>query len=72
MRFINFNVKFNIEDWAKWAEESEIDGRAINFALYYGNEIFKKHNNVQTVNDFHSSLHKHTVCQIVISKALYP
>lgn len=50
MRFINFNVKFNIEDWAKWAEESEIDGRAINFALYHGNEIFKKHNNVQTVN----------------------
>lgn len=49
-RFINFNVKFNIEDWAKWAEESEIDGRAINFELYYGNEIFKKHNNIQTVN----------------------
>ena len=50
MRFINFNVKFNIEDWAKWAEEAEIDGRAINFELYYGNEIFKKHNNIQTVN----------------------
>lgn len=49
-RFINFNVKFNIEDWAKWAEEAEIDGRAINFELYYGNEIFKKHNNIQTVN----------------------
>ena len=49
-RFINFNIKFNIEDWAKWAEESEIDGRAINFALYHGNEIFKKHNNIQTVN----------------------
>ena len=49
-RFINFNVKFNIEDWAKWAEEAEIDGRAINFELYYGNEIFKKHNNIQAVN----------------------
>ena len=49
-RFINFNVKFNIEDWAKWAEEAEIDGRAINFELYYGNEIFKKHNNIQIVN----------------------
>ena len=49
-RFINFNVKFNIEDWAKWAEKAEIDGRAINFELLYGNEIFKKHNNVQTVN----------------------
>jgi len=49
-RFINFNLKLNIEDWAKWAEEAEIDGRAINFELLYGNEIFKKHNNVQTVN----------------------
>ena len=49
-RFINFNVKFNIEEWAKWAEEAEIDGRAINFELLYGNEIFKKHNGVQTVN----------------------
>ena len=49
-RFINFNVKFNIEDWAKWAEEAEIDGRAINFELLYGDEIFKKHNNVQTIN----------------------
>ena len=27
-RFINFNLKLNIEDWAKWAEEAEIDGRA--------------------------------------------
>lgn len=49
-RFINFNLKLNIEDWAKWAEEAEIDGRAINFELLYGDEIFKKHNNVQTVN----------------------
>ena len=49
-RFINFNLKLNVEDWAKWAEEAEIDGRAINFELLYGDEIFKKHNNVQTVN----------------------
>ena len=49
-RFINFNVKLNIEEWAKWAEGAEIDGRAINFELLYGNELFKKHNNVQTVN----------------------
>lgn len=49
-RFINFNVKLNIEDWAKWAEINGIDGRAINFELLYGEEIFKKHNNIQTVN----------------------
>lgn len=49
-RFINFSIKLNIEDWAKWAESTEIDGRAINFELLYGEEIFKKHNNIQTVN----------------------
>ena len=49
-RFINFNLKLNIEDWAKWAEEAGIDGRAINFELLYGDEIFKKHNSVQTIN----------------------
>lgn len=49
-RFINFNLKLNIEDWAKWAESTEIDGRAINFELLYGEELFKKHHDVQTVN----------------------
>lgn len=49
-RFINFNLKLNTEEWAKWAESAEIDGRAINFELLYGEEIFKKHNNIQTVN----------------------
>lgn len=49
-RFINFNLKLNTEEWAKWAESAEIDGRAINFLLLYGEEIFKKHNNIQTVN----------------------
>ena len=27
-RFINFNLKLNTEEWAKWAESAEIDGRA--------------------------------------------
>lgn len=49
-RFINFNIKLNIEEWAKWAEGAGIDGRAINFELLYGQEIFKKHHDVQTVN----------------------
>ena len=49
-RFINFNLKLNVEDWASWAECNNVEGRAINFALLYGNEIFKKHNNVQTIN----------------------
>ena len=49
-RFINFNLKLNVEDWASWAEFNNVDSRAINFCLLYGEEIFKKHNNVQTIN----------------------
>lgn len=39
-----------MKDWAKWAEEVGIEGKAINFALLYGDEIFMKRNGVQTVN----------------------
>lgn len=49
-RFINFNLKLNVEDWASWAEFNNVDSRAINFCLLYGEEIFKKHNNIQTIN----------------------
>ena len=49
-RFVNFNLKLNINDWASWAEFNNIDSRCINFELLYGEEIFKKHNNIQTIN----------------------
>lgn len=49
-RFVNFNIKLNIKDWASWAEFNHVDNRAINFCLLYGEEIFKKHNGVQTIN----------------------
>ncbi len=49
-RFVNFNLKLNVEDWASWAEFNRIDSRCINFELLYGEEIFKKHNGVQTIN----------------------
>ena len=49
-RFVNFNLKLNVEDWASWAEFNNIDSRCINFELLYGEEIFKKHNNIQTIN----------------------
>lgn len=49
-RFINFNLKLNVDDWAAWAEFNDIDSRAINFCLLYGEEIFRKHNGIQTVN----------------------
>lgn len=48
-RYINFNLKMDVKEWAQWAENNEIESKAINFALMYGEEIFKKHNNVQIV-----------------------
>ena len=49
-RFVNFSVKLNVEDWASWAEFNKVDSRCINFGLQYGDEIFKKHGQIQTIN----------------------
>lgn len=49
-RYVNFNLKLDVKDWASWAEFNSVDSRAINFCLLYGEEIFKKHNGVQTIN----------------------
>ena len=38
-RMVTFNVKFDINSWAEWAENHQIDGRAINFLLSYHNEL---------------------------------
>lgn len=49
-RFVCFNLKASSKDWASWAEFNRVEGRAINFALLYWEEIFRKHNGVQTIN----------------------
>lgn len=41
-RYITFNVKFDSKAWAEWAEYSNLDGRAINFLLSYGNELMDR------------------------------
>lgn len=41
-RLVNFSVKFDSKVWAKWAEENNIDGRAINFLLTYGDELMDR------------------------------
>ncbi len=48
-RYIDFKVHFDIPCWAEWAESYGLEGRGINFALAYGNEIFKN-DGVQAVN----------------------
>ena len=39
-RFLNFDVEFSLDAWSKWAEETKVDGRCINFVLSYSNELF--------------------------------
>lgn len=48
-RMITFDVNFDVDLWAKWAETAGIDGRAINFALFNGEQLFKN-DGVQVVN----------------------
>lgn len=39
-RYLTFNMEFNLDDWSSWAEKVGIDGRAINFAMSYGDKLF--------------------------------
>ena len=41
-RMVTLNVKFDIDSWAKWAEENELDSRAINFLLSYSYELMDR------------------------------
>lgn len=49
-RMITLSGKFDIKEWAAWAESFGIDGRAINFALLYSDEIFESKNDVYIAN----------------------
>lgn len=68
-RYISTELKFNVQDWAKWAEEEGIDGRCINFMLMHGRDFIEKEgskvnprsmvlffNAISSVKDFGSSL----------------
>jgi hypothetical protein len=45
-RFPDYNLEFEIDSWAKWAEAANIDSRAINFALSYSQDLFYEKNGV--------------------------
>lgn len=48
-RMVTFDVKFDVDSWAKWAEMSEIDNRVINFMLNYSHELMAE-------NDTHTHI----------------
>lgn len=49
-RFINFPVKFDVNEWSQWAEFRGIEGRGINFCLSYADELFKPENELIGIN----------------------
>jgi len=68
-RYITFDMKWEPNVWAEWAEKSGIDERAINFTLLNGNEIIKEdkpeinprslvkfYNSLRTIKDYESNL----------------
>lgn len=54
-RFISFNLIFDKECWARWAEEQSIDGRCINFLLKHS-EVIKGEVNSRSITNFFNAI----------------
>ena len=54
-RFISVMLKFDVNVWAKWAEESNIDGRCINFMLM-NPELVTQKVNPRSITTFFNSI----------------
>jgi len=54
-RFMSFNLIFDKECWARWAEEQEIDGRCINFLLKHS-EVIKGEVNSRSITNFFNAI----------------
>lgn len=54
-RFITAELKFDIDCWAKWAEENDIDSRCINFLLM-NPELVKGDINPRSITTFFNSI----------------
>jgi hypothetical protein len=54
-RYITANLDFDIDCWAKWAEEEGIDSRCINFLLRYP-EMVTKQTNARSITTFFNAI----------------
>jgi hypothetical protein len=54
-RFISTEVKFDVNVWAKWAEQVNIDGRCINFLLMHP-ELVSQSVNPRAITTFFNSI----------------
>tara|TARA_R110002020_G_scaffold36503_5_gene109828 strand:+ start:22264 stop:23532 length:1269 start_codon:yes stop_codon:yes gene_type:complete len=54
-RYITANLKFNVEVWARWAEEAQIDTRCINFLLL-NPELVTQETNARSITTFFNAI----------------
>ena len=54
-RYITANLKFDVNVWARWAEEQHIDTRCINFLLLHP-ELVNKETNARSITAFFNSI----------------
>jgi len=54
-RYITANLKFNVEVWARWAEEAGIDTRCINFLLL-NPELVTQETNARSITTFFNAI----------------
>ena len=54
-RFITTQLKFDVETWAKWAEQEGIDGRCINFLLM-NPELVTQDTNARSITTFFNAI----------------
>ena len=54
-RFITANLKFDVDVWAKWAEEEGVDCRCINFLLMHP-ELVTQETNARSITTFFNSI----------------
>ena len=54
-RYITANLKFDVDVWARWAEESKMDTRCINFLLMHP-ELVTQETNARSISTFFNSI----------------
>ena len=54
-RYITANLKFDVDVWARWAEETDIDTRCINFLLLHP-ELVTQETNARSISTFFNSI----------------
>lgn len=54
-RYITANLKFDVNVWARWAEQADIDTRCINFLLLHP-ELVTQETNARSITTFFNSI----------------